>query len=196
MSFSEVFAPTPSGSRVQGLDYQGHEASLPRTKIYHGMSIAVEYNANTYRVGRIQSWAPQARTRQAVHKYELSSATFGRPIDLIPGRAEGYSISMSRLEVWGQEVEKVFGLVGDGKSLFRDLMDMRWPITLYEYLYRGAENDATLYTLWQYPSCWITSHGEAENSAEGDGVMQASIEFAHLPRNLMAYHPELVTVNN
>jgi hypothetical protein len=192
MPLNNQYAFSPAGSRVQQLDFQGHESVLPRTKIYHGMDIAVEYNSQTYRVGRLQSWAPQQRTRQAVHKYELSSSTFGRPVDLIPGRAEGYSISISRLEVWGQEIEKVFGLVGPGQ-LFRDLMDMRWPITLYEYLYRG-DGDAKLYTLWQYPSCWITSHGDAEASAEGDGIMTCNIEMAHLPRILLQYNPQLVTV--
>jgi hypothetical protein len=192
MALNDQFAFTPEGSRVRQLDFANHESMLPRTKIYHGMDIAVEYNSQTYRIGRLQSWAPQQRTRQAIHKYEISSTSYGRPVDLIPGRAEGYTISISRLEVWGQETEKVFGLVSS-KELFRDLMDMRWPITLYEYLYRG-DGDSKLYTLWQYPSCWITSHGEAEVSAEGDGVMTAQIELAHLPRILLQYNPQLVTV--
>jgi hypothetical protein len=193
-TLTDTFAPTPVGSRVNQMDFDQHQAVLPRTKIYHGMDIAVEYGSNRYRIGRIQSWAPQARTRQAVHKYELSSATWGRPVDLIPGRSEGYSISMSRVEVWGQEVEKVFGLV-DPTTLFRDLMDMRWPVTLYEYLYRG-DGDAKLYTLWQYPQSWITSYGESEYSAEGDGIITVNLELMHLPRVLLHYHPELVTVNN
>jgi hypothetical protein len=193
-TLTDTFAPTPVGSRVNQMDFDQHQAVLPRTKIYHGMDIAVEYGSNRYRIGRIQSWAPQARTRQAVHKYELSSATWGRPVDLIPGRSEGYSISMSRVEVWGQEVEKVFGLV-DPTTLFRDLMDMRWPVTLYEYLYRG-DGDAKLYTLWQYPQSWITSYGESEYSAEGDGIITVNLELMHLPRVLLQYHPELVTVNN
>lgn len=190
-TLTDTFAPTPAGSRVNQMDFDQHQSVLPRTKIYHGMDIAVECGSNRYRVGRIQSWAPQARTRSAVHKYELSSATFGRPVDLIPGRAEGYSISMSRVEVWGQEVEKVFGLV-DPTTLFRDLMDMRWPVTLFEYLYRG-DGEAKLYTLWEYPQAWITSYGESEFSAEGDGIVMTNLELMHLPRVLRAYHPELVT---
>jgi hypothetical protein len=193
-ALNTTYAPTPTGSVVNQMDFAGHESTLPRTKIYHGMDIAVEYGSNHYRIGRIQSWAPQARTRQAIHKYELSSATFGRPVDLIPGRSEGYSISMSRVEVWGQEIEKVFGLV-DSTTLFRDLMDMRWPVTLYEYLYRG-DGDAKLYSLWQYPQAWITSYGESEYSAEGDGVILSNLELMHLPRVLLQYHPELVSVNN
>ena len=175
-SQSETYA----SAAVSQLDFANHNSILPQTKIYHGMDICVYYNSNNYRIGRLQSWAPQQRTRQAVHKYEINSSTFGRPVDLIPGRAEGYAISISRVEVWGQEIERILGLTS-GTQLFRDLMDMRWPITLYEYLYRG---DGLLYSLWQYPSCWITSHGDAEVSAEGDGIMMVNMELMHLPRIL------------
>ena len=199
MAISNLYAQSETLSKtpVSQLDFPGHEDTLPRTKIYHGMDVCVYWNNNAYRIGRLQSWAPQARTRQAVHKYEINSSTFGRPVDLIPGRAEGYSISASKIEVWGQEVERALGLATatSGQSaLFADLMDMRWPITLYEYLYRG---DGKLYTMWQYPSCWITSHGDAEVSAEGDGIMMANLEIMHLPRILVEYNAgSLVTVNS
>jgi hypothetical protein len=191
-TLNNTYAPTPQGSIVQQMEWGKHEAVLPRQKIYHGMDIAVEGPNGRYLIGRIQSWAPQQRTRQAVHKWELNSRTFGRPVDLIPGRAEGYSISLSRAEVWGQEIEKVFGLVDSG-NLLRDLMDVRWPITLYEYLYRG---EGKLYSLWQYPQCWITNYGESDFSAEGDGVITTNLELMHLPRLLVQYNPNLVTVAN
>lgn len=164
---------TPYGSNVNNtsvpsMDYS--KKGMPDTKTYHGLTIVVDGNI----IGRIQTWNPTARTRTITHKWELSRVTFGRPVDLVPGKADGYSVSMSRTEVWGQELEIVFGY----GTVFSDLMDMTYPFSVQEQWWKG-EN---LYRIWLYPSCWFSSITEEGPSADGDGIVNASGEIMHLPK--------------
>jgi len=145
------------------------------SKTYHGLSILVNGNV----IGRIQSWAPDARTRTAVHKWELSANAFGRPVDLIPSKADGYSISVGRIDVWEQELEVVCGY-GEGTA-WTDLIDQNYPFVFSEQLWKGGWN-TTLYRSWDYPSCWFTSYAEQSSEAEGDGAYLITAQIMHMPR--------------
>lgn len=153
---------------------------VPETKIYHQLSICVgnsassSSNTNQSPIGRVQSFQPDASTRTVTPKYELGNGSFGRPVDNIPGRAEGYTISMARVELWENEIELALGY-GD---VFSDLMDMRWSVDLYEMLYKGPN----LYRCWRYVSCWMSSLAGAEYSADGDGIITATANFTYLFR--------------
>lgn len=156
------------------LDFEARKGYVPESKIWHGLSIAVGNGANRVQVGRLQSWNVDAMTRQVTQKYELSAETFGRPVESVPGRAEGYSISVQRVELWENELEKALGY----PDVFADLMDVRWAVDLYEYLYKGK----SLYRLWKYPVCWMNNLQEIEKGADGDGIITASASFTYLPR--------------
>ena len=162
------------GISAPRLDYEGHAGYVPESKIWHGLSIAVGSGNDQVQVGRLQTWSPDAMTRQVTQKYELSAETFGRPVESVPGRAEGYTISTQRVELWENEFEKALGY----PDVFADLMDMRWSVDLFEYKYRGNE----LYRLWKYPNCWINSLSEGQPSSEGDGIYIAQASLNYLPR--------------
>lgn len=147
------------------------QSSVFTAKTYHGLNILVDSTV----IGRIQSWNPSAHQRTVTHKWELSKANFGRPIDLVPSKSDGYSISMSRLDVWESELERVLGY----GAVWSDLIDQNYPITLTEVLYRGADS---IYTSWDYPSCWFSNYQVSEYGAEGDGYVTVNADVAHLPR--------------
>ena len=63
---------------------------------YHGAAIVV----NNAIVGRIQSWHPEgAYNRDGEHVYELSNVTIGLPVDYVPGKSTGFTVSFARTEV-------------------------------------------------------------------------------------------------
>jgi len=162
---------TPYGTastQVPTMDFS--KTGMFTSKTYHGLSILVDGNV----IGRIQSWAPDARTRTAVHKWELSANAFGRPVDLIPSKADGYSISVGRIDVWEQELEIVCGY----GTVWSDLIDQNYPFVFTEQLYHGAD----LYRSWDYPSCWFTSYAEQSSEAEGDGAYLITAQIMHMPR--------------
>lgn len=157
------------------LDYEGHAGYVPDVITYSGLTIAVGgQDGKPKAIGRIQSWQRDAMTRTITPKWELSKEANGRPIELVPGKADGYTITIERIELWEQEFEIALGY----PLVFSDLMDMRWSVDLFEYKYRGNE----LYRLWKYPNCWINSLSEGQPSSEGDGIYIASAGFNFLPR--------------
>jgi len=161
--------PTSSTANpVPAMDFS--KEGMFSSKTYHGLSILVGGNV----IGRVQSWAPDARTRTAVHKWELSANSFGRPVDLIPSKADGYSISIGRIDVWDAELEKVCGY----GSVWSDLIDQNYPFVFTEQLYKGDKP----YRTWIYPSCWFTSYAEQSSEAEGDGAYLITAQVMHMPR--------------
>ena len=156
-----------------------HAPYQPTTMVYHGMSIAVKTpGGNSVEIGRVQSWNPQGMTRAVTHKREISKTDFGRPVDIIPGVADGYTVSMSRIEVWNNELELVLGY----KEPWRDLMDQTFPVDFYEFLYKGNQ----LYRCWVYPNAWCQSYSRQDISADGDGIISVNADFAHMPKLLCA----------
>ena len=94
---------------VPSLDYSDANNSLT-TKVYHGVSICTgtgEGSGNI--IGRIQSWQPDSCTRDGIHLYELANTSWGRPIEWIPGKATGFTIAVTRAEVWKAEMERALG---------------------------------------------------------------------------------------
>lgn len=155
-----------------------HAAFQPTTMVYHGMSIAVRTpGGNAVEIGRVQSWNPQGMTRQVSHKSEISKTDWGRPVDIVPGKADGYTVSMSRIEVWNNELELTLGY----KEPWRDLMDQQFPVDFYEFLYKGNK----LYRCWVYPNAWCQSYSRQDISAEGDGIISVNADFAHMPKLLL-----------
>jgi hypothetical protein len=116
-------------------------------------------------IGRITSWQPQLYTRSAQHTYELGSTTFGRPVDLTPAGNTGYTVSMTRVEVWQQEAEVAFGLTTTD-SVYEDLMDQDRPFRADEVLLRGT----AVYRHWRYRGCWFTNLNPNGFEAEGGDV--------------------------
>jgi len=157
------------GVVVSPIDYT--KPGTPTTKVYHGTSIEV----GGVRIGRINSWSPQVYSRAATHVWEINRDTWGRPVDIVPGNNEGYTISMARTEVWDQEIEIEFGY-----DLFDDLMDQTFPFEGREFLFKGS----AVYRQWLYAGCWFTDRNESEVAAQGDGIISvnASIQFVNRSR--------------
>lgn len=157
------------GITSPGLDYTVPDA--PTTKTYHGASIVVNGNI----VGRITSWQPSPYNKTVNLVREVSHTTWGRPVDIVPAIAEGYTVALTRTEVWFQELEIALGY----PAVWNDLADQDRPFTVSEYLFRGQ----TLYRVWQYSGCWFTERNENAIEAEGDGRFIANASLMYVDRS-------------
>ena len=162
--------------KVKPLDYSDTDNQLT-TKVYHGVSI-VSGTENI--VGRIQSWAPDSYTREGVHLYELADLSWGRPVEYVPGRSTGYTIAVTRAEVWNSEMERAFGVVGANETLLSDLQDQVSPFIVKEFWLRGSD----AYHIWVYRGCWFQSKNFDALASDGDGITRISATLAYVSHNL------------
>jgi len=168
------FAQNPFGVLVSPIDYT--KPDVPTSKVYHGITIEVGGSV----VGRIQSWnVAGAYTRGGEHVWELNNRTWGRPVDYVPGRAEGYNITARVAEMWQKEIEVQLGLTPLGTQ-FVDLVDQTFPFTCREFWFRGP----SIYRVWLYRACWLTNRNEEDFTADGTGRVIASFEFNYVSRQL------------
>jgi hypothetical protein len=158
---------------VAPLDYTAtNQAGLLTTKVYHGVSITSGDNASV--IGRIQSWQPDSYTRDGIHLYELADISFGRPVEFIPGKATGFTIAVTRAEVWESEMEIAFGF-----DLFDDLIDQTRPFSVREFWIKGKSG---ISQVWDYKGCWFTSKNIDAITSDGDGVTKISATLAYVSR--------------
>ena len=165
--------------RVKKLEYNVLTSQSPMdSKTYHGISIFRSGPDGRARrsapIGRISSWAPTARTRTITPVRELSAETFGKVIEQVPGIAEGWTVSCTRVEVWGDETERALGF----DDVFADLTDQNHPFQVKEELRRGN----AVYMTWTYEGCWFSSLGEEGYDAAGDAVVKVSSELTYTYR--------------
>jgi hypothetical protein len=169
------FAINPFGQVSQKIDYSSEYA--PYSKTYHGITIAVDGNV----VGRIQSWdTGGAWARGGEHVYELMDRTWGKPVDYVPGRWEGLSITASVAEMWDAEIEIQLGLSQD--SQLNDLIEQTRPFTTHEFWFRS---DRT-YRIWVYKGCWLTDRNETAYAADGNARVIANFNFNYVARQILA----------
>lgn len=161
--------------QISQFDYSNVEGQLT-SKTYHGVSIVAGTSVSGAVVGRIQSWQPDSYTREGVHLYELSDKFWGRPVEYVPGKATGYTIAVTRAEVWRNEMERAF--VGKNVQLFDDLIDQNFSFTLKEFWIRGADQ----YNVWTYTGCWFTSKNYDAVTADGDGITRISATIAYVSK--------------
>ena len=139
--------------------------NAPDTMTYHGFSV----EANGQVIGRISDWTPMPMARPAVHVRELNARTFGRPVDIVPGMDDGFTLSFSRSEVWNNELELAFG----DTDVYTLLTDQTRPFIVRESFMRGN----TVYRQWSYLGCWFTSKTMEAFSAEGNAIVKVSGEI-------------------
>jgi hypothetical protein len=159
------------GKAVQKLNSFAPDA--PTAKTYHGLTIQVDNVV----IGRIKSWQPTAYSRATAHVYELNVDSFGRPVDLVPGVASGFTIAFSRVELWMHEIEVELGLTSTSQ-VWDDLTDQTRPFTIDEFLYRGT----SLYRHWQYRGCWFQERNEDTADAQGDAIYTVNATVAYIQR--------------
>jgi hypothetical protein len=141
---------------------------------YHGAAIVVQGNV----VGRMQSWQPDgAYNRDGELVYELNKYTTGRPIDYVPGKATGFTVSFARIEAWDQEFEIALGYSG----VFQDLTDQTRPFVVQEFLYQGN----TPYRVYQYSGCWLKSKNPEAWTSDGNYIHKISGQLAYVSRILV-----------
>lgn len=146
----------------------------PSAKTYHGLTINLESGAT---IGRIRSWNPNVMNREGTHLYELNVQSYGRPVDYVPGIATGFTVAMTRAELWQVEIEVATGLT-TFDEVWADLIDQTRPFRLNETIYRGN----SMYRQWQYLGCWFRSRNEAAADAQGDGIYVVDAEIAFVQR--------------
>jgi len=165
-------------NNVSPLDYSDSTGNgVLTTKVYHGVSISVN---NTNVVGRIQSWQPDSYTREGIHLYELADTSFGRPVEYIPGKTTGFTIAVTRAEVWGSEMELAFGFSAN----FHDLIDQTRPFSIKEFWYKGNAQGGN--QVWEYRGCWFTGKNMDAITSDGDGVTKISATLAYVSRKKTA----------
>lgn len=171
----EPFASNPFAQQSEPLDYSHEHA--PTSKTYHGITIAVGGAV----IGRIQSWDTSgAWARNGEHVYELSSLTWGKPVDYVPGRWEGLTIAATVAEMWDKEIDIQLGLKDQGQ--LNDLIEQSRPFTTHEFWYRGVAE----YRIWVYRGCWLTDRNETAYEAEGNARVMASFNFNYVSRQIVA----------
>jgi len=161
-------------AEISQFDYSEADEHLT-TKTYHGVSIVSGNTDANKIIGRIQSWQPDSYTREGVHIYELSDKFWGRPIEYVPGKATGYTIAVTRAELWNAEMERAFA---GADQLFDDLIDQNFSFSIKEFWIRG---DAS-YNIWTYTGCWFTSKNYDAITSDGDGVTRISATIAYVSK--------------
>jgi hypothetical protein len=142
-----------------------------QTMSYHGAAIVV----NNAIVGRIQSWHPDnAYNRDGEHIYELSRVTIGKPIDYVPGKATGFTVSFTRTEIWNQELEITLGF----GAVFSDLTDQNRPFIVQEFLFQGAN----VYRVFEYRGCWLKAKNPEAWASDGNYVHRVTGQMAYVAR--------------
>ena len=158
---------------VSPLDYSAaNTQGALTTKVYHGVSIS---NGDNNIIGRIQSWQPDSYTREGIHLYELADLSFGRPVEYIPGKATGFTIAITRAEVWQAEMELAFGF----GTTFDDLIDQTRPFSVKEFWIKGNSGTSQV---WDYKGCWFTGKNIDAMTWDGDGVTKISATLAYVSR--------------
>lgn len=169
MANASPFATNGFGVSTSSLDYTN--ADDLQSMSWHGASIVVNNNI----VGRIQSWHPDgAYNRDGEHVYELSRLTIGKPIDYVPGKATGFTVSFARTEIWDQELEKALGF----NNVFSDLTDQTRPFTVQEFLYRGQQ----IYRVFEYRGCWLKAKNPEAWTSDGNYIHRVTGQLAYVSR--------------
>lgn len=162
------YATNPVGATTKALEADATHA--PTIQTYHGGSIVVGGNI----IGRITEWQPAGYTRAGSHVYELNQNSWGVPVDYVPGIASDFNISLTRNEVWSEELEITLGF----NAVFENLTDQTRPYTAKEFIYRGS----TPYRQWDHYGCWLTSKNRSAWSSEGNGIISVSGAMAYVSR--------------
>lgn len=153
--------------------------SLPLTKTYHGLTLIGD---NGLIIGRVQNYTPTFAQREVSEIYELNGLTWGRPIDNVPGRETGRSLTLDRVEVWNEEMELVLATQADivrtGGAEWPDLMEQTRPFVLQEVLFKGN----TRYRTWEYLGCWLTSRTVSQYSSTGNAQVSSSAGAKYVVR--------------
>jgi len=183
---SRAAVKDPSGSgvnysvqNVTRFDYSGTDDFLT-TKVYHGVSIVAGGGDKV--VGRIQSWQPDSYTRDGIHLYELAAISWGRPVEYVPGKATGFTIAVTRAEVWSAEMERAFFNSAKPATtttgLYNDLIDQTKPFKVQEFWIRGDAD----YLVWTYNGCWFTNKNQDAITSDGDGVTRINATIAYVSK--------------
>jgi hypothetical protein len=169
----DPFGSNNYGVTVAPIDWTADNAPFSMT--YHGLTVV----SNDRIVGRITSWNPAELARENALIYELSYLTFGRPVDQVPGRATGYTVTGTSAEMWEKEIEKRLAANSPNDDLvFSDLMDQVRAFTVYEHWFKGT----VPYRTWVYYGCWLTSKGEDAYTSEGDARVMSNFTFQYVQR--------------
>lgn len=161
-------AQNSAGAVASAIDF--NKAHTPVQQIYHGGTI--KKGGKT--IGRVLTWEATPLTRDVTHRFEVNGATWGVPVDIVPGKTSGYSITMTKNEIWGNELELMLGY----SDVWENLTNQNYPFTASEVLFKGT----AIYRQWDYYGCWFTEKNPNAWEAEGDGNIMINCGLAYLRR--------------
>jgi hypothetical protein len=164
------YAGNPYAQQVEPLDYTDPYA--PTTKTWHGIALVVNGSV----LGRVQSWNNNgAYTRPAEHVFELNNRTYGRPVDIIPGKLDGYTIAATLAEMWGLEIEFQTG----APRRYVDLISQVRPFQAQEFWFRGSD----IYEVFSYLGCWMTDrNNQTELNVDANPRVISNFNFSYVSR--------------
>jgi hypothetical protein len=113
-------------------------------------------------------------SRNGTHIFEVGSLSWGRPVDYAPGNGSNYTLTCSRTELWGNEIELAAGFA----TPWTDLVSQKDPFTITETLFQGAQP----YRVWSYGICWFTERVEQAFEAEGTAIVIVNATIAFVSR--------------
>ena len=146
-----------------------HNPPQTITATSHGIQIV----AKGVVVGEIIKWTPATQTRGGTWVYELNYETSGVPVDFVPGNTTGYTINLTRYDLWSSKYEEVFG----DASIEQALGQQYAPFDVRQYLKRP---DGTK-ELWVYRSCWMTSVGR-DYGVDGDRIIKVQAVLSYVKK--------------
>jgi len=121
-------------------------------------------------------------TTKVYHLYELAAISWGRPVEYVPGKATGFTIAVTRAEVWSAEMERAFFNSAKPATtttgLYNDLIDQTKPFKVQEFWIRGDAD----YLVWTYNGCWFTNKNQDAITSDGDGVTRINATIAYVSK--------------
>jgi len=140
-------------------------------KSSHGLQIKV----NGRVIGSISRWTPAPIDRRFTQVYELNVLSSGHPIDNVPQNLGGYTITVTRADIWKEPFEKAFG---GNIDLYEAIGRQDRPFEVYQYFYHPDGYVELI--VWR--GCWFSRVGR-DYSSTGDRIVLVNAELTFLRRD-------------
>lgn len=143
-------------------------------KSTHGIQIKV----NGVTIGSIQDFTHGPIQRAMTTIYELNPLSSGHPIDVVPGNLSGFTLKVSRYDIYTEPFEKVFG---GSTDIYEALGMQNRGIEIYRYWFHPNDYKEILV----YRNCWLQQVGRTISLGRERTVL-ADGSFAYVRHDKIA----------